>query len=155
MKQNKMNIKQERSIREWEELVERYFDALTTDTEEQQLRSFLLSSEAVGEVFDEAKAVMGFLEAGQSVHQEKKGHRMMHYWKVAAMVTVLMGSAALWNAWDRMQNVCEAYIYGKKCTEVAMVMSQVRHSLDKVNYPEEEDIVETQLSDFFQMMEEE
>ena len=155
MKQNKMNIKQERSIREWEELVERYFDALTTDAEEQQLRSFLLSSEAVGEVFDEAKAVMGFLEVGQSVHQEKKVHRMMHYWKVAAMVAVVMGSAALWNAWDRMQNVCEAYIYGKKCTEVAMVMSQVRHSLDKVNYPEEEDIVETQLSDFFQMMEEE
>ena len=155
MKQNKMNIKQERSIREWEELVERYFDALTTDAEEQQLRSFLLSSEAVGEVFDEAKAVMGFLEVGQSVHQEKKGHRMMRYWKVAAMVAVVMGSAALWNAWDRMQNVCEAYIYGKKCTEVAMVMSQVQHSLDKVNYPEEEDIVETQLSDFFQMMEEE
>ena len=155
MKQNKMNIKQERSIREWEELVERYFDALTTDAEEQELRSFLLSSEAVGEVFDEAKAVMGFLEVGQSVHQEKKGHRMTHYWKVAAMVAVVMGSAALWNAWDRMQNVCEAYIYGKKCTEVAMVMSQVQHSLDKVNYPEEEDIVETQLSDFFQMMGEE
>jgi len=155
MKQNKMNIKQERSIREWEELVERYFDALTTDAEEQELRSFLLSSEAVGEVFDEAKAVMGFLEAGRTMHQEKKGHRMTQYWKVAAMVAVLMGSAALWNAWDRMQNVCEAYIYGKKCTEVAMVMSQVQHSLDKVNYPEEEDIVETQLSDFFQMMEEE
>ena len=80
---------------------------------------------------------------------------MTHYWKVAAMVAVVMGSAALWNAWDRMQNVCEAYIYGKKCTEVAMVMSQVRHSLDKVNYPEEEDIVETQLSNFFQMMGEE
>ena len=155
MKQNKMNIKQERSIREWEELVERYFDALTTDAEEQELRSFLLSSEAVGEVFDEAKAVMGFLEAGRTMHQEKKGHRMTHCWKVAAMVVVVMGSAALWNAWDRMQNVCEAYIYGKKCTEVAMVMSQVRHSLDKVNYPEEEDIVETQLSDFFQMMGEE
>ena len=155
MKQNKMNIKQERSIREWEELVERYFDALTTDAEEQQLRSFLLSSEAVGEAFDEARAVMGFLESGRTMHQEKKGHRMVNRWKVAAMVAVLMGSAALWNAWDRMQNVCEAYIYGKKCTEVAMVMSQVQHSLDKVNYPEEEDIVETQLSDFFQMMEEE
>ena len=48
MKQNKMNIKQERSIREWEELVERYFDALTTDAEEQELRSFLLSSEGTG-----------------------------------------------------------------------------------------------------------
>ena len=42
-----MNIKQNRTIQEWEELVERYFDALTTDVEEQELKSFLLSSEAV------------------------------------------------------------------------------------------------------------
>jgi hypothetical protein len=53
-----------------------------------------------------------------------------------------------------MQNVCEAYVYGVKYTEVSMVMSQVKHSLDKVN-DVEEDIVEAQLSDFFQMMEEE
>ena len=71
MKQNKMNIKQQRTIQEWEELVERYFDALTTDAEEQELKSFLLSSEAAGKVFDEAKAVMGFLKVGQSLHQKK------------------------------------------------------------------------------------
>jgi hypothetical protein len=37
---------------------------------------------------------------------------------------------------------------------VAMVMSQMQHSLDKMNGVEE-NIVEAQLSDFFQMMEEE
>jgi hypothetical protein len=51
-----------------------------------------------------------------------------------------------------MQNVCEVYIYGTKHTEVAMVMSQMQESLDKMN-DVEEDIVEAQLSDFFQMME--
>lgn len=155
MKRNKMNIKQNRTIQEWEELVERYFDALTTDVEEQELKSFLLSSEAVGGVFDEAKAVMGFLEVGRTLHQQKSSHPIKHYWKAAAMVCAIVGSATIWSVWDRMQNVCEAYIYGTKCTEVAMVMSQMQHSLDNVDYPAENDIVETQLSDFFQLMEEE
>ena len=155
MKRNKMNIKQNRTIQEWEELVERYFDALTTDVEEQELKSFLLSSEAVGEVFDEVKAVMGFLKVGQSLHQKKSSHTIKHYWKTAAIVCAIVGSATLWSVWNRMQNVCEAYIYGTKCTEVAMVMSQMKHSLDKVNYPAENNIVETQLSDFFQLIEEE
>ena len=155
MKQSKMNIKQQRPIQEWEELVERYFDALTTDAEEQELRSFLLSPEAVDKVFDEAKAVMGFLKVGQSLHQKKASHSIKHYWKAATIVCAIVGSATIWNVSNRMQNVCEAYIYGTKCTEVAMVMSQMKHSLDKVNYPAENDIVETQLSDFFQLMEEE
>ena len=155
MKQNKMNIHPERSIQEWEELAERYFDASTTDAEEQELKHFLLSSKAVGQTFDEAKAVMGFLKAGQSLHQEKKNHRTVNYRKVAAVLCLIVGSAAVWNALNREQNVCEAYIYGTKCTEVAMVMSQMQHSLDKVNYAEEENVVETQLSDLFQMMKEE
>ena len=69
---NNMNIKQKRSIQEWEEWVERYFDALTTDKEEQELREFLLSPEAVGDVFDEARAVMGFLKVGQALNKQKK-----------------------------------------------------------------------------------
>lgn len=155
MKQSKMNIKQQRTIQEWKELVERYFDALTTDTEEQELKSFLLSPEAVGKIFDEAKAVMGFLKVGQSLHQQKSSHPIKYYWKAAAIVCAIVGSATIWNVSNRMQNVCEAYIYGTKCTEVAMVMSQMKHSLDKINYPAENDIVETQLNDFFQLMEEE
>ena len=38
---NEKNIKQIRSLKEWEELVERYFNALTTDAEEQELQDFL------------------------------------------------------------------------------------------------------------------
>ena len=152
---NKKNIKQIRSLQEWEELVERYLDALTTDAEEQELRDFLCSSEAVGDVFDEARAVMGFLKVGQTLHSEKQKHRSFNYWKSAAIFCgVMLGGVALWSAWEKTQNVCEAYIFGTKYTEVAMVMSQMQHSLDKIN-DVEENIVEAQLSDFFQMMEEE
>lgn len=139
----------------WEEQVERYFDALTTDAEEQELRSFLCSPEATGAVFDEARAVMGFLKVGQTLHPKTQKHRSVNYWKVAAIFCgVMLGGAAFWNTWNKTQNVCEAYVYGVKYTETAMVMSQMQHSLGKMN-DVEEDIVETQLSDFFQMMEEE
>ena len=152
---NKKNIKQIRFLQEWEELVERYWDGLTTDAEEQELRNFLCSSKAVGDVFDEARAVMGFLKVGQALHSKKHEHRSFNYWKVAAIFCgMMLGGAALWNTWNKMQNVCEAYIFGTKYTEVAMVMSQMQHSLDKMN-DVEENIVEAQLSDFFQMMEEE
>lgn len=148
-----MNIKQKRSIQEWEEWVERYFDALTTDKEEQELREFLLSPEAVGDVFDEARAVMGFLKVGQALNKQKK--YSSRYWKVAAMICgVMLGGTTLWNVWNQMNNICEAYVYGTKYTEVAVVMSQIQNSLDKVN-DVEENIVESQLSDFFQMMGEE
>ena len=150
---NNMNIKQKRSIQEWEEWVERYLDALTTDKEEQELREFLLSPEAVGDVFDEARAVMGFLKVGQALNKQKK--YSSRYWKVAAMICgVMLGGTTLWNAWNQMNNICEAYVYGTKYTEVAVVMSQIQNSLDKVN-DVEENIVESQLSDFFQMMGEE
>ena len=150
---NNMNIKQKRSIQEWEEWVERYFDALTTDKEEQELREFLLSPEAVGDVFDEARAVMGFLKVGQALNKQKK--YSSRYWKVAAMICgVMLGGTTLWNVWNQMNNICEAYVYGTKYTEVAVVMSQIQNSFDKVN-DVEENIVESQLSDFFQMMGEE
>lgn len=155
MKKNRKDIMPMRSIQEWEELVERYFDALTTDAEEQELRSFLLASEAVGEVFDEARSVMGFLEVGRTMHRDKKKHRPAGYWKVAAVLCGVVAGATLWSTCDKTQNVCEVYIYGTKYTEVALVISQMQHSLDKVNYEKEENIVEAQLNDFFQMMEEE
>jgi hypothetical protein len=150
---NKKNIKQIRSLQEWEEQVERYFDALTTEAEEQELKDFLCSPEAVGAIFDEARAVMGFLKVGQTLYPKKQKHHSVNYWKAAAIFCgVLLGGTALWSTWNKMQNVCEVYIYGTKHTEVAMVMSQMQESLDKMN-DVEEDIVEAQLSDFFQMME--
>ena len=152
---NKKNIKQIRSLQEWEEQIERYFDALTTEAEELELKDFLCSPEAAGAVFDEARAVMGFLKVGQALHPKTQKHRSANYWKVAAIFCgAMLGGATLWNTWDKMQNVCEVYVYGTKYTEVTMVMSQMQHSLDQMNNVEE-DIVEAQLSDFFQMMEEE
>ena len=101
---NKKNIKQIRSLQEWEEQVERYFDALTTEAEEQELKDFLCSSEAVGGIFDEARAVMGFLKVGQTLYPKKQKHHSVNYWKAAAIFCgVLLGGTALWSTWNKMQ----------------------------------------------------
>ena len=155
---NEKNIQQTRSLQEWEELVERYFDASTTNHEEQELKAFLLSSEAMGDVFDEARAVMGFLKVGQTLHKGKSlkhPWNNTHYWKIAAVCCGIAFGATLWSTWHSTKNICEAYIYGKKHTEVAMVMTQLHKSLDKVYDASEEDIVKTQLNEMFQLMEEE
>lgn len=151
--------KDKKDIRQWEDLVERYFDALTTEEEEKELRGFLAAPEATGTVFDEARAVMGFLSVGKDVHRQKAKTVPMpvvsRIWKVAAVVGGVMLGISAWKGWNGDRNVCEAYIYGTRYTEVTLVMSQMQHSLDKVGYEAEEDIVEAQLSDMFQIMEEE
>ena len=155
---NEKNIQHLRSIQEWEDLVERYFDALTSEVEERELRNFLLSPEAVGKVFDEARATMGFLKVGQAIHRQEQKSRFpnsMRYAKVAAVCGGIVLGATLWHTWGSTKNICEAYIYGTRHTEVAVVMTQLQHSLDRVNDTREEDIVETQLKELFQLMKEE
>jgi hypothetical protein len=155
---NEKNIHHTRSLQEWEALVERYFDAMTTEREEQELKAFLLSPEATGNVFDEARAVMGFLKVGQTLYKKKPRKRLWghaHYLKIAAVCGGIVLGAALWSQWYGRNNICEAYIYGKKHTEVAMVITQLQHSLDKVYDTNQKDIVEVQLTEMFQLMEEE
>ena len=155
---NEKNIQQTRSIQEWEELVERYFDAMTSNEEEQELRHFLLSTEATGSVFDEARATMGFLKVGQTIHLKKQTSSFqskMRYLKVAAICSGIAIGATLWHTWGSTKDICEAYIYGTRYTEVTMVMTQLQNSLDRVNNDREEDIVKTQLSELFQLMKEE
>lgn len=145
-----------RSIEEWEELVERYFEAQTTDEEERQLRYFLLTEAAVGSKFDEAKVVMGFLAVGKSLHQPKKKHFAGYgiKWVAAVVVCCIIGSVT-WQAADRRENVCVAYIYGEKCTDSEVVMSQLKNSLRQVQRGEEEATVEEQLNDMFQTLDDE
>ena len=49
-----------RTTAEWLELVEKYFDALTTQQEEQELKKFLVTPAADAQCFNEIKAVMGY-----------------------------------------------------------------------------------------------
>lgn len=150
---NKTNLRI-RSAKEWKELAERYFEAQTTDEEERQLRSFLVTEAAAGKEFDEVRAVMGFLMVGKHLHRPKKKYHLSSYgkkWAAAVVVFCIMGSIA-WQMADRHENVCVAYIYGEKCTDSEVVMSQLKNSLYQVQRGEGDVTVEEQLSDMFQTL---
>ncbi len=146
------------SKEEWMKLVERYFEAETTDAEETRLRRFLVSEEAVGEEFDEARAVMGLLTVGRTLHQSRRVKKTrilsLVLYRVAAVALLVLVCTATWKLADSQQNTCVAYVYGEKITEPEAVMSQMRLSLDRIDYAEE-DMVESQLGDLFRTLDEE
>lgn len=153
---NEIN-QQQRTVSQWEELIERYFDGTLSEKEERELQHFLSTSDLSTEMFDEARAVMGFLKVGKDLQKKQRPLRFMERirpLRVAALVGGIFLGGTLWMAWERSQNVCEVYIYGTRHTDVAMVMSQMHNSLDRVDCAGEGNIVEMQLNDLFQTMEE-
>lgn len=157
MKQEDNHTKSDdRSLDKWRGLIERYFDARTTDEEEQKLRRFLMTEQAAAEEFDEIKAVMGFLVTGKNLRETTKKRTLLRYtlrWAAAVFITC-MATTAAWQIADRHQNVCVAYIYGEKCTDTREVMSQLKLSLSRMQYAEEDMTVEEQLNDIFQTLDE-
>ena len=69
----------------WEQLAERYFQAETSEAEEQQLRRFLCSSQAQDPRFDEIRATMSLMHVGRS----KKKPAMRLPLKVVAVAACL------------------------------------------------------------------
>lgn len=60
----------ERTFQQWKELAARYFEAETTDAEEEALARFLVTPAAQGKEFDELRAVMGYVATGRAVHRK-------------------------------------------------------------------------------------
>lgn len=119
------------------QLADRYFEGGTNDTEELLLRSFLASSAADAPEWDELRAVMGFLSVGRRIHtvtscSRKELHRHHSVWyRRAAVFVLIIGLTAAYCLYEyNMRNeMCVAYIHGKKCTDENVVMRQMEQSL--------------------------
>lgn len=122
------------------ELLRRYFEAETSDAEERQLRAFLVSDEAKGAEFDEARAVMSFLAVGR-----RRPKRVLMR-KAAAWAASFLAAASLGIGWMVFQerNECVAYVYGEKVTNAEIVMGHMRESLQEMEQVEPVDVA-TQL----------
>ena len=59
----------ERTFQQWKELAERYFEAETTEAEEEALARFLATPAAQGKEFDELRAVMGYTVTGRAIYR--------------------------------------------------------------------------------------
>ncbi len=140
----------ERTYKQWKELAERYFEAQTTDVEEEALARFLATPASQGKEFDELRAVMGFLATGRAIHKRQRTRRVrLRYYAAAAAITGVLALTAVWQVTERT-NVCVAYINGERYTDKEIVFSEAMKSIDKVRHDLPQETVQEQLSDIFQ-----
>lgn len=71
----------ERTFQQWKELANRYFEAETSEVEEEALARFLATPAAQGKEFDELRAVMGYFVTRRSIYNRPhtRSVRMWHY----------------------------------------------------------------------------
>lgn len=140
----------ERTYQQWKELAERYFEAQTTDVEEEALARFLATPASQGKEFDEVRAVMGFVATGRAIHNRQRTRRVrLRYYAAAAAITGVLSLTAVWQVAERT-NVCVAYINGERYTDKEIVFSEAMKSIDKVRHDLPQETVQEQLSDIFQ-----
>lgn len=140
----------ERTYQQWKELAERYFEAQTTDVEEEALARFLATPASQGKEFDELRAVMGFVATGRAIHKRQRMRRVrLRYYAAAAAITGVLALTAVWQVTERT-NVCVAYINGERYTDKEIVFSEAMKSIDKVRHDLPQETVQEQLSDIFQ-----
>lgn len=142
----------ERTFNQWKELAERYFEAETSDAEEEALARFLATPAAQGKEFDELRAVMGYVVTGRAMYRKKrKRGSMLIYNAAAAVITGIIVVTTVWRFTERT-NVCVAYINGERCTEREIVFSEAMKSIEKVRNDLSQETVQEQLSDIFQTL---
>lgn len=138
-----------RTLDEWRQLTDRYFEAETTDAEEAELRLFAVS-DAAGKEFDELRAVMGYIAAGRAL--QKRPTAILRLKKVRHIAAAAVVAAALltgWHAIDANRNECAVYIGGARYTDEAIVIEQLHYSMRGMAEASNATDVESQLSDLF------
>lgn len=133
----------------WDRLIERYYNAETTEEEERSLRRFLASKEGSDSRYDETKAVMGFIATGKRRHCATKdtgngiGRQRYLYAKIAGMAAsatmayFLIGHTLLSSRPTEYPDICIAYTDGKHVTDRNEVLSLMKKSMQSVTVTEE------------------
>jgi len=148
-----------RTKEQWLELERRYFDAETTDEEEQELCRFLCTAEGSDQAFDALRAVMSFMQTGKQVHKSTTVARrhvtIRQRFAIAATIACLLGTSLWLSNMIDPDNVCVAYIHGVKCTDTEEVMKQMHQSMDQVGHDENDITMQGQLKSMMQTLNDE
>ena len=128
------------TLQKAERLTERFFEAQTTEAEEEWLKRFAVSPAGTAPRFDELRAVLGL--AAYARRQQAPVHsrtlqlrRLTLRYAAAAACCLLMGGAALFTYSYRQQNQCLAYINGVRTTDSERVMAAMHQSVAEMAAP--------------------
>lgn len=145
----------------WEMLIQRYFEAETTEAEENELRSFLSTSPGLDSRYDEVRVVMGYLAVGRSLNKKKMARRpsrmirTMRHVGVAASLALMIGFVSFyWSDLISERESYVAYVDGNKITDHAIVSQLMQESFAGVGIGEAESDAEAQLLEMFTIINE-
>lgn len=122
------------TLQKAERLTERFFEAQTTEAEEEWLKRFAVSPAGATPRFDELRAVLG-LAAYASRSRTLQLRRLTLRYAAAAACCLLMGGAAIFTYSYRQQNQCLAYINGVRTTDTERVMAAMHQSVAEMAAP--------------------
>lgn len=122
------------TLQKAERLTERFFEAQTTEAEEEWLKRFAVSPAGTAPRFDELRAVLG-LAAYASRSRTLQLRRLTLRYAAAAACCLLMGGAALFTYSYRQQNQCLAYINGVRTTDTERVMAAMHQTVADMAAP--------------------
>ena len=135
------NDRENREMKYWLALCEKYFDALTTNEEEKALLHFLASDAANHPAFNEIKAVMGYLSTGKSITKKKKMHTVGKAMQWASMAACIAVTAVIGTSIYRQgtlpatgnRDIFYACIDGKEYTDEEFVMQHMLATMNKMS----------------------
>lgn len=136
---------------EADRLLKKYYNGLTNNEEERQLRIFLASPMADGGLYDADRAVMGFLSMSRK-SKNKKSARGFKRTSIAAAACILL-TVGFWGYHSVEKSESVAYINGVKCTNQEVVMEQMAQTMQAVGQNTGSDVVKNQMQAVFNMNE--
>ena len=122
------------SRQELEQLIERYFDGLTTVEEEAALRACLARCPWHSESIEDAQVVMGYFAAlGKYQRHSAARTTRQRIAGIAASIVIVLSVAvfALWHQWQPMDE-CVAYVNGQAISNHREVMALVENDLSSI-----------------------
>ena len=124
------------SQQELEQLIERYFDGMTTVEEEAALRHELAHCPWSSEDIDDARVVMGYFvtHCKQQQRQHAMGSTRQRIIGIAASIAIILavGGYTLWHQ-QQSRDICVAYVDGQVVQNDDQVMAMIADDLDKID----------------------
>lgn len=124
------------SQQELEQLIERYFNGMTTVEEEAALRHELAHCPWSSEDIDDARVVMGYFmtHCKQQQRQHATASTRQRIIGIAASIAIILavGGYTLWHQ-QQSRDICVAYVNGQVVQSNDQVMAMIADDLDRID----------------------
>ncbi len=124
------------SQQELEQLIERYFNGMTTVAEEAALRHVLAHCPWSSEDIDDARVVMGYFmtHCKQQQRQHATASTRQRIIGIAASIAIILavGGYTLWHQ-QQSRDICVAYVNGQVVQSNDQVMAMIADDLDRID----------------------